>query len=223
MLFMHTKFKLKDKKLYLTMVKVVIVEDHAEYGVMLHDIINTIEGFEVYKLYKTAEECLKDFTPGLCAIAVVDIRLPGISGIELIRRMKAVSNETNYLICSTHNDNDTIFEALKAGASGYILKDSTPQQIKNAVIELNNGGAPMSPFIARKIVNSYHEPVSTKEAVLSQRESEIIELVSKGISYQDIADKLFISPETVKKHIRNIYVKLEVKNKVNAINKFKKL
>jgi len=205
------------------MVKVSVVEDHIEYGLMLCDIINSMGEFEVKKVYISAEEALGQMSSHLCDIAIIDIRLPGLSGIQLIRKLKVILPETQYLVCSTHHDNDTVFQALKAGASGYILKDSTPDQIKNAVIELYKGGAPMSPYIARQIVKSFHEPIKAKEDDLSVREQEIIEQVSKGITYNEIADKLFISPETVKKHIRNIYAKLHVTNKVTAINKFKQL
>lgn len=205
------------------MIKVSIVEDHTTYGWLLRDIINAMDDFDVVEVYTSAEAALKGIKIQPSAITIIDVRLPGISGIDLIGKLRITNPGMLHLVCSTHHDNQTIFQALKAGASGYLLKDSTNVQIQNAVIELYNGGSPMSPYIARQIVNTFHEPVKILENPLSIRENEIIGLVANGLSYQEIADQLFIHVETVKKHIRNIYTKLQVNNKVMAINKFKQL
>lgn len=203
-------------------VKVSIVEDHLEYRTILRDIVAAMVGFEVVACYATAEEALAANLKNI-QILIVDIRLPGLSGIELVRRLKPLYANLQFMICSTHNDNESIFEALKAGASGYILKDSDPQQLSGALEELWQGGSPMSPFIARKVVSAFHEPAKKGNHMLSSREIEIMDLVIKGMVYTDIADKLFIAVQTVKTHIRNIYVKLHVTNKISAINKYRGL
>jgi DNA-binding NarL/FixJ family response regulator len=129
------------------------------------------------------------------------------------------------MVCSIHDDNDTIFEALKCGASGYILKDPvTADEIIKAVHDLYNGGSPMSPFIARKVISSFQRSANSDAySLLSQREKEVLNLLSKGLMYKEIAQELFVSTETVKKHLKNIYQKLHVKNKIEAINKFNQL
>lgn len=202
------------------MIKVAIVEDHTEYGLVLRDIINHHPNFVITEIYPNAEMGLVGLGTSPVEIVIIDIRLPGMSGIELIGRLKAIFPDINYLVCSTHQDNDSIFQSLKAGASGYMLKDSTAEQIINALEELSNGGAPMSPYIAKKIVMTFHEPAKN-ENPLSKREQEITELLAQGMPYSEIANKIFLSVETVKTHIKNIYAKLHVKNKIEAINKIK--
>jgi DNA-binding NarL/FixJ family response regulator len=122
-----------------------------------------------------------------------------------------------------YEDSDLIFDALKAGASGYMLKNTAPQKILDAIIELYNGGSPMSPIIARKVIASFNKPIlyidQTVNQLLSRREQEVLELLSKGFLYKEIADQLFISLSTVKRHLNHIYVKLHVQNKTEAVNK----
>lgn len=207
----------------MSSVKVSIVEDHSEYRNILRDTISAISGFEVIGSYATAEEVLAPALLSGVNILIVDIRLPGLSGIELIRKLKSVYAKLQFMVCSTHNDNESVFEALKAGASGYMLKDADPQQLVGALQELWAGGSPMSPFIARKVVSAFHEPAKRGNHVLSSREMEIMDLVIKGMAYTDIAEQLFIAVQTVKTHIRNIYVKLHVTNKISAINKYRDL
>jgi len=204
-------------------VKVSIVEDHPEYRSILRHIVDSMVGFEVVHDFSTAEETIAATNLSGIQILIVDIRLPGMSGIELIKKLKQVHPSLQFMICSTHSDNESVFEALKAGASGYILKNSDPQQISSALTELWLGGSPMSPFIARKVVAAFHQPAKRGSNVLSSREIEIMELLMAGMLYADIADQLFIAAETVKTHIRNIYSKLHVKNKISAINKYNEL
>jgi DNA-binding NarL/FixJ family response regulator len=129
------------------------------------------------------------------------------------------------MVCTIHDDNDTIFEALKSGAAGYIVKDPiTKEEIVKAIHDLYNGGSPMSPFIARKVIGAFQKPaINDVNSLLSQREKEVLEQVSQGLLYKEIAIRLSISPETVKKHLKNIYQKLHVQNKVEALNKFRLL
>jgi DNA-binding NarL/FixJ family response regulator len=127
------------------------------------------------------------------------------------------------MVCSIHDDDETIFEAMKFGASGYILKNPvTADDIIRAIHDLYNGGSPMSPFIARKVISSFQKPtVSTESSMLSIREKEVLEFLAKGLLYKEIADKLGVSHETVKKHLKNIYQKLHVQNKIEALKKMR--
>lgn len=129
------------------------------------------------------------------------------------------------MVCSIHDDNDTIYEALKCGASGYILKEPvTASEICIAIRNLYNGGSPMSPFIARKVISSFQKPaLQAQNLLLSTREKEVLELLAKGLLYKEIAEKLGVTHETVKKHLKNIYQKLHVQNKIEALNKYKLL
>jgi DNA-binding NarL/FixJ family response regulator len=129
------------------------------------------------------------------------------------------------MVCSIHDDNENIFEALKCGASGYMLKDSIKAgEIITAIKDLHHGGSPMSPFIARKVISTFQKPVNQDpDSLLSLREKEVLELLAKGLMYKEIAHQLGVGTETVKKHLQNIYQKLHVQNKIEALNKFKLL
>ncbi|TMI89358.1 MAG: response regulator transcription factor, partial [Bacteroidetes bacterium] len=146
-------------------------------------------------------------------------------GTELITKLKTIMPQTQFMVCSIHDDNDTIFEALKSGASGYILKvPVTAEEILRAIHDLYNGGSPMSPYIARKVINSFQKPTLTEvHSLLSLREKDVLELLSKGLLYKEIAQELGVGTETVKKHLKNIYQKLHVQNKIEAVNKFRLL
>ena len=152
----------------------------------------------------------------------LDISLPDGSGIELIKQIKSRYNNASCLICSLHDDDENIFYALKTGADGYILKNAGATKMIEGIHELINGGSPMSPFIARKVVNSFMEPKTREQGPegLSARETEVLKLIATGLLYKEVAVKLFISTETVKKHIRNIYSKLQVQNKTEAVLKY---
>ena len=149
----------------------------------------------------------------------------GENGIQVVRKLKSSYPEILFMMCTVYEDDEKIFEALSAGANGYIVKKTAPHRLLEAISELQQGGAPMSSQIARKVVNAFQlrTPESTKSAdlnTLSPREKEILELLAKGLLYKDIARQLFISHETVPKHVYHIYEKLHVNNRVEAINKF---
>ena len=152
----------------------------------------------------------------------MDINLPGISGIECIRRLREKGFTGQFMMFTVYDDDDSVFEALQAGAMGYLLKKSSPAQFLEAIREIMDGGSPMSAQIARKLVNVFNR--QTKPAPesdnLSKREREILELISKGFLYKEVAEKLFITTGTVKQHIHKIYEKLQVQNKTEAINKY---
>lgn len=207
------------------MIKVAIVEDNDQFRTALETIVNQEKDLNLAGSYTSAEKALTGILQFPPDVAIVDISLPGMRGPELIVRLKEKSNHTQFMVCTIHDDNDTIFEALKSGASGYIVKDPiTTDEILKAIRDLYNGGSPMSPFIARKVIGTFQKPtINDANSLLSMREKEVLELVSQGLLYKEIAIRLTISTETVKKHLKNIYQKLHVQNKVEALNKFRLL
>jgi len=149
----------------------------------------------------------------------MDIHLPVMDGIECVRQLKSVHPDMQFIMCTVFKDDDSIFNALKAGATGYLLKNEDPGKIIDAIHELHAGGSPMTPQIARRVLESFKRP-SVNEAIhlLTKRETEMLGFLSKGLRYKEIADKLFISTETVRKHINNIYQKLHVQSRIEAVN-----
>ena len=207
------------------MITVSIVEDNDQFRNALELIITGEKDFALINSFDNAEKAMTILTEKPPDIVITDITLPGIKGTELIVRLKDKLKQTQFMVCSIHDDNDTIFEALKSGASGYILKDPvTADEIVKAIRDLYNGGSPMSPFIARKVIHSFQKPVTNDtNSLLSHREKEVLELLSKGLLYKEIAQQLGVGTETVKKHLKNIYQKLHVQNKIEALNKFRLL
>lgn len=205
------------------MIRVSIIEDNDQFRKALETIINQVKDTSLVGSYTSAEKALIGLQQSPPDIAIVDISLPGMPGTELILRLRDKIRNTQFMVCTIHDDNDTIFEALKCGAAGYILKDPvTVEEISKAILDLYNGGSPMSPFIARKVIGAFQKPkINDPNSLLSLREKEVLELVSKGLLYKEIAFRLEISTETVKKHLKNIYQKLHVQNKVEALNKFR--
>jgi DNA-binding NarL/FixJ family response regulator len=205
------------------MIKVSIVEDNDQFRKALETIIAHGKDTILVGSYTSAEKALSSMEQTPPDVAIVDVSLPGMRGPELIVRLKNKIHQTQFMVCTIHDDNDTIFEALKSGAAGYILKDPvTADEILKAIRDLYNGGSPMSPFIARKVIGSFQKPViNDVNSLLSLREKEVLELVAQGLLYKEIALRLSISTETVKKHLKNIYQKLHVQNKVEALNKFR--
>ena len=196
-----------------------IVEDLDEVREGLSQYLNSSESFLVLETFQNAEDAaarLPDIQPD---IAIVDINLPGMDGIDCIREVKRKCNTIQFMMFTVYETDEKIFEALKAGASGYLLKKSGFDVIANALKELYAGGSPMSAHIARKLVNVFHRPKNELE-VLSTRENEILHLLSEGLLYKEIADKLSITAGTVSQHAHNIYEKLHVQNRTEAINKF---
>lgn len=202
------------------MITISIVEDHDNYRNSLVKAIEENGMFKINGIYSSAEEALINLPVNPPDIAVVDIKLKTISGIELIQQIKPNLAYTQFLMCSGYQNNEYVFSALKAGASGYIVKGSTSFEIQNAIIDLYNGGSPMSPYIARKVISLLHQKNDDNNFGLSHRELEVLSLLSEGLLYKEISDKLNISQNTVKNHCKNIYKRLHVQNKVEALNKF---
>ncbi|MGZ3872498.1 MAG: response regulator [Mucilaginibacter sp.] len=202
------------------MISVSVVEDHDQYRELLVDIISQNNALSMAGNYASAEEALISLVASPPDIAIVDIQLKNISGIQLIQQAKPKMPNTLFLMCTAFQNNENVFNALRAGASGYLVKGSSADEIQNAIIELYNGGAPMSPYIAKKVINLLHNKEETNDYSLTERELEVLSLLSKGLLYKEIADQLNITLNTVKNHCKNIYKRLHVQNRVEALNKF---
>ena len=206
-------------------ISVCIVDDNKELRNALEEIISMSEGYKCQATLGTPEEAMHQLPILKPDVVLMDINLGSHeSGIDLVRNLKPRIPGTNFMMCTVYEENEKIFEALSAGASGYILKKTDPAKMLEAIRELYAGGAPMSSQIARKVVAAFQNPAGAREGqeldVLSAREREILELLSKGLMYKEIAAELFLSPETVRKHVYHIYEKLHVNNRVAAVNKY---
>ena len=200
-------------------ISIAIVEDLDVVRNGLKDFISLSTDFLVVGSYKSGEEALQKLPEAKPDIVIMDINLPGMNGIDCIREVKRKCNTIQFIMFTVYETDDKIFEALKAGASGYLLKKSNFDVIASALKELYAGGSPMSAHIARKLVNVFHQKKSSMD-VLSARENEILHLLAEGLLYKEIANQLSITPGTVSQHIHNIYEKLHVQNRTEAINKF---
>jgi DNA-binding NarL/FixJ family response regulator len=206
----------------MSVIKIVIVEDLEEVSDGLSEFIRRDNELQLLSTFRTAEAAILELPLLKPDIVIMDINLPGITGIECIRRVKKTAAKMQFMMFTVYENNDQVFEALKAGASGYLLKKTPPLQIIDAVKELYNGGSPMSASIARKLVTIFQEQqqgANDEAAVLTTREKEVLEHLAKGMLYKEIADQLGISFHTVRQHIGKIYEKLHVQNKTEAINK----
>ncbi|TMI94512.1 MAG: response regulator transcription factor [Bacteroidetes bacterium] len=202
-------------------IKVSIVEDLAEVREGLAELVSSDRELSVIGSFGDAESAV-DKLPKLQAdIVIMDINLPGMSGIDCIRSVKEKCPDTQFMMFTVYENDEKVLQALQAGATGYLLKRTEPQRILESIKELNQGGSPMSSNIARKVLNIFlHEKKITKKEILSNRENEVLELLAGGLLYKEIADKLFISHGTVRQHIHNIYEKLHVNNRTEAVNKY---
>jgi DNA-binding NarL/FixJ family response regulator len=208
-------------------IAVCIVDDNRELRNALEEIITMSEGYICIGTIATAEDAVVQIPILRPDVVLMDINLNSPeNGIDVVRVLKPRIPDTNFMMCTVYEENEKIFEALSAGASGYILKKTDPARMLEAIRELYEGGAPMSSQIARKVVAAFREQ-SLKQSnnveeldMLSNREKEILELLSKGLMYKEIASQTFLAPETVRKHVYHIYEKLHVTNRVAAVNKF---
>ena len=216
------------------MIKVAIVDDNAGVRSALEKLITGADGFEMMGSYGDGQEAVILIPLIKPDVVLMDINLgTSLSGIECIRKLKPDYPEIFFMICTVFDEDEKIFEALCAGASGYLLKRTVPEELLRAIRDVCDGGAPMSGLIARKVVNVFQvndsggwgwNPLHAKNGkplpVLSARENEILQQLAKGFLYKEIAANLFISSETVRKHVYHIYEKLHVGNRVEAINKY---
>ena len=202
------------------MITVCIIEDIDEIQEGLKSIIINDDRFLLLKCFNNAENAIEELPELVPNIVIADINLPGKSGIDCVRIIKEIVPEIQFIMFTIYEDNDQVFDAIKAGANGYILKNTAPEKIIDALLDLSEGGSPMTAKIARKVIASMQtESHSTEIELLTTRENEVIILLSKGYLYKEIADKLTISISTVKRHLSHIYQKLQVQNKTEALNK----
>jgi DNA-binding NarL/FixJ family response regulator len=204
------------------MIAISIVEDIKDVRESLQRLIESAQGFLCLSIYSNAEDALKGLPLVNPDIVLMDINLPGMNGIECIKKIKTVCPKIQFMMFTIFEDREQVFEALAAGASGYLLKKTPKEKILEALHELHEGGSPMSSHIARKVVDYFQKEKEARDtaAQLSQREKEVLELLSKGFLYKEIGDKLNITPGTVAQHIHKIYDKLHVENRTEAVNKF---
>jgi DNA-binding NarL/FixJ family response regulator len=207
-----------------SVIEIAIVEDNAALANGLRKIVESASDFRCLGVWTTAEEALKKIDAFRPQVVLMDINLPGMSGIEATARIKQHLPEIQVIMVTVYRDHDQIFAALKAGASGYLLKRSTPEEVRQAIRDVRSGGAPMSAEIARRVVEAFHQPVKApgaEEIKLSKRETEILEHLTMGLANKEIADRLTISGETVRVHLRRIYEKLHVHSRTEAAMKFR--
>ena len=206
------------------MTPIIILEDDEKIRNYLTALIAGSGEFDLMASFASAEEAIQYFENGMGSsieMVLTDIQLPGKSGIEFIGLLKPLCPSIQFMVLSAYDDSDKVFKALKAGAAGYVLKNTEAFKLIEALRDLRKGGSPMSNEIARKVVNAFQTEIPYTDAKenLSDREREVLHWLSKGFSYKEIAAKLFISTETVRTHIRNIYEKLHASNKREALRK----
>jgi DNA-binding NarL/FixJ family response regulator len=202
------------------MISIGIIEDDEDLRETLKNLIESTEGFTCQGVFADAERGLAFFTVNPADIVLMDIQLPGMDGIECVRRLKSIHPGMQFIMCTVFQNDEKVFNALKAGATGYLLKTDEPGQIIDAIRELHAGGSPMTPQIARRVIESFKKPAINEDIhLLTRRETEILGLLKNGLRYKEIADRLFVSTETVRKHINNIYQKLHVQSRTEALNR----
>ena len=206
------------------MTSVAIVEDNADFRATLARYLDDAPGHRCVCACSTSEEALQKIPRLVPDVVLMDIHLPNMSGVDCTRHLKQLCPSLQILILTVYEDNERVFGALKAGASGYLLKRSDPADILHAIQEVKQGGAPMSSQIARRVVQSFRETANgtLKDQKLSQREEEILQHLSKGYSTKEIADRLSVSVNTVRTHLQHIYEKLHVRSRTEAVVKFLK-
>ena len=205
-------------------IKIAVIEDLKEVALELKELFNEVDDMSCLQVYHTAEEAMAFLPKNPADVVIVDIGLPGASGIEAIITLREQLPDTQFCMFTVFEDDEKIFKSLKAGAKGYILKNSSPNKIVSSARELYNGGSPMNPEIARKVIDAFSQNKSTakqsSKLPLTKREFELLELLSKGLLYKEIAVELGITTGTVKQHIHKIYDKMQVNNRTEAINLF---
>jgi len=207
-------------------IRVCIVDDNPDLRSALEEILRMSDDYRCMGTMSSAKEAKLKLPLLKPDVVLMDINLGGDeSGIDCVRDLKPQIPQTNFMMCTVYEENEKIFEALSAGASGYLLKKTAPSKMLEAIKELYEGGAPMSSQIARKVVAAFQQKKSANQNTekldeLSNREREILEQLSKGLMYKEIAAELHISAETVRKHVYHVYEKLHVTNRIEAVNKY---
>jgi len=202
--------------------RLIIVEDDPLLLENLTLLLSGEEGLSVAGSYRSAEDALRGLRNANPEVMLTDLGLPGMSGVDLIKRAKEEMPSLEIMAHTVFEDREMVFSAIKAGASGYILKGSSPREVIESIHALYKGGAPMSPKIARKIIHEFQDDVVSEQYLLTQREKEIVKRVEEGLTYKEIGERLSISTHTVHTHIKNIYEKLQAKDRNDAIVKARK-
>lgn len=203
-------------------IAVSIVEDDPGVRSSLVKLINSSPGYRCVSQHSSAESALAEIPKLKPDVTLMDINLPGLNGVECVRRLKPILPRTQVIMLTVYQNTDHIFKALAAGATGYMLKQTPPAELLAAINDVHAGGSPMNSHIARKIVQSFQEsPAATKDQseALSPREAEVLDLLAKGFLYKEIADQMKISYATVHTHIRHVYEKLHVRSRTEAVAK----
>jgi len=205
-------------------INVSIVEDSDKFRETLARVLNRSEGFKCISHYPNAEEALKALPNDKPEVVLMDINLPGMNGVECVRQLKQLMPTLQVMMLTVYEDTENIFNALAAGATGYMLKRTSRDELLEAIREVHLGGSPMTTHIARKVVLSFQRaaPAASPTENLSPREQEVLDCLAKGFLYKEIAEKLQISYETVHTYIRRIYEKLQVRTRTEAVAKFLK-
>jgi DNA-binding NarL/FixJ family response regulator len=204
-------------------ITVSIVEDNNQLRKTLARVLNRSDGFECVSDYANAEGALDDLPKKNPNVVLMDINLPGMNGVECVRKLKQVAPQIQIMMLTVYEDTDNIFAALAAGASGYMLKRTATPELLESIREVHRGGSPMTAHIARMVVSSFQKSAAAAASTtedLSPREREVLDCLSQGFLYKEIAEKLGISYETVHTYIRRIYEKLQVRTRTEAVAKF---
>jgi DNA-binding NarL/FixJ family response regulator len=208
-------------------IKVAIVEDDADIRESLTELISGSPMCELTDVCKDAADALKKLPQRPPEVVLMDINMPGMNGVECVRQLKTILPEVNILMLTVYEDGDWLFESLKAGASGYLLKRTTSARLLKAISEVNSGGAPMTPQIAKRVVRFFSSGPPARSAAkgtevsgLTANQMEFLELLAAGYAYKEIADKLGITMDGVRSYVRKIYEKLHVHSRTEAVVKF---
>jgi len=197
--------------------KLAIVEDDPLLRKNLKLLLGGEPGITVDGVYPSGEEALKSMKKSMPEVILCDLGLPGMSGVEFIKKIKDESPSLEIMAHTIFDDRENVFSALKAGASGYLLKGCSPRELIEAIFELYQGGSPMSPKIARKVIYEFHETEIAEQYILSQREKSILKCIELGMTYKEIGTDQSISAHTVHSHIKRIYEKLQAKDRIEAL------
>ena len=200
---------------------VVVVEDDRTLRQQIVDILGTASDIRCIGAFSSAEEALKAIPTKAPDVVLMDIKLPGMSGIDCVAKLKRMLPSLQIIMVTIFEDSERIFRALKAGASGYLVKSRPPEQLLEAIRDVHSGGSPMSSHIARKVVQHFHllDPSPKEAENLSPREEQVLDLLASGFIYKEIGDKLNISVETVRTYVKNICHKMHVRNRLEAVAK----
>lgn len=203
------------------LIKVAIVEDDLRWRTNLEQLLRETEGLECVGSCRTGEDAVRDLPERRPHVVLMDINLPGMSGVECTRQLRGLLPATQIVMLTVYDDSDRIFQALQMGAGGYLLKRAPVDEILQAIQDVHRGGAPMSAYIARKVVQSFQRqsPSARPDEGLSKRESEVLGYVARGYSDKEVADALGLTPSTVRSYLKTIYGKLHVHSRTQAIMK----